>query len=97
MKHKWTFEEDYTCCMYYLKYIFSTPDDQSVQYLSYNISLKLPNISRESIKMKLQNIKALCVKYNFNDGLQISPLENYTNQCHNAFYKALKDFNDSHE
>ena len=92
MKHTWTFEEDYTCCMQYLRYIYDTPEDQSVNDLIRELSLKLPDLTRGSIRMKLQNIKQICMEHSFNDEMDISPLENYSRQCLRAFVEALKDY-----
>ena len=97
IKHNWTIEEDYTCCLYYLRYIFDKTNEQNVNYLIYTLSLKLPKISRGSIRMKLQNIKQICMEYNFDDGMEITPLEKYSTQCKEAFAKAIKDYNDSLE
>lgn len=94
MKHTWTFEEDYTCCMQYLRYIFDSSTNKNVVSLIYNLSLKLPSLERGSIRMKLQNIKQICMEHNFNDEMDISPLENYSRQCLRAFAEALKDYND---
>ena len=93
MKHNWTFEEDYTCCMQYLRYIFDSSPNKNVASLIYNLSLKLPSLERGSIRMKLQNIKQICMEHSFNDEMDISPLENYSRQCLRAFVEALKDYN----
>ena len=93
MKHNWTFEEDYTCCMQYLRYIFDNSQNKNVASLTYNLSLKLPSLERGSIRMKLQNIKQICMEHSFNDEMDISPLENYSRQCLRAFVEALKDYN----
>lgn len=97
LKHHWTFEEDYTCCFHYLLYIFDKNKARNVNDLIYALSLKLPKLSRGSIRMKLQNIKQICMEHNFEDGMEISPLEKYSLQCKEAFNKAIKDFNDSIE
>ena len=93
MKHTWTFEEDYTCCMQYLRYIFDNSQNKNVASLIYNLSLKLPSLERGSIRMKLQNIKQICMEHSFNDEMDISPLENYSRQCLRAFVEALRDYN----
>ena len=94
MKHRWTFQEDYVCCTYYLRYIFNKPAGKSVRDLIYDISLELTELESGSIRMKLQNIKQICMEYDFEDGMDISPLEKYSYQCKRAFLKAITDFND---
>jgi len=93
LKHNWTFDEDYVCCSAYLHYIYGEKENQNVNYLIYNLTLKLPNLSKGSIRMKLQNIKQICMKYNIvGDHMDIAPLSNYSEQCVIAFTKAFKDY-----
>ena len=91
MKHNWTFEEDYTCCVYYLRYILDNSMNKNVTELIYNLSLELPKLDRGSIRMKLQNIKQICMEHNFNDGMEISPLSKYSRQCLKAYARAITD------
>ena len=93
LNHRWSFEEDYICCIEYLRFIFKRESTQRVNDLIYNLSLRLTKIPSGSIRMKLQNIKQICMEYNFEDHLEISPLAQYSMQCKRAFGKAVTDLN----
>ena len=90
-KHHWSLEDDYVCCKAYLEYIFLNEIDYGAKELVERIYLKLPHISRESIRMKLQNIKALALDCGLEDSFEISPLANYSVQCKRAFQMATDD------
>ncbi len=90
-KHRWSLEDDYVCCKAYLEYVFLNEIDYGVKELIERIYLKLPHISRGSIRMKLQNIKAVALECGLEDSLEISPLTNYSARCMRAFQMATDD------
>ncbi len=95
--HNWTYAEDYICCLEYLAYVFDNCEDESMEPLVNILSLKLPQIKRGSIRMKIQNIKQVALDTGLEDGLKISPLTQYSMQCKRAFSKAGDDFFSSKE
>ncbi len=88
-KHRWTYEEDFTCCLEYLNFVFENEGDDSTERLVDIIADKLPNIKRGSIRMKLQNIKEVALDAGLEDRLEISPLYQYSAQCKRAFNSAV--------
>ena len=52
-----------------------------------------PNIYIGSLKMKIQNIKQLCIELNIEDTLKISPLSKYSKTCKSVFINLLKQNN----
>lgn len=90
--HKWTYNEDYICCLEYLAYVFDNYEDDSMERLIDILSLKLPQITRGSIRMKIQNIKQVALDAGLEDGLKISPLTQYSMQCKRAFSEAGDDY-----
>ena len=83
---RWTMDDDMTCCLMYLEQVkFNNGSSWEYHDLLHNLQLELPHIPKSSLKMKLQNIKQLCIESGLKDGLRISPLENYSVQNKRAF------------
>lgn len=82
-KHIWTDKDDYTCTYEYLKYSLKDNNMKEYTELLNSLSRKLPDISRNSIKCKLQNIKWLCETSNIPDFIRIS---SWTNASSNNYY-----------
>ena len=62
-------------------------DCDIIASLATKILTIYPNMKFSSIKMKLQNIKRICLDYGIKDSSTISPLDNYSNQN----LKAMKE------
>lgn len=88
-KHRWTFEEDKTCCRIFIEAYISNHTSCSLDFLATKILSIYPNMKFSSIKMKLQNIKRICLDYGIKDSSSISPLDNYSNQNFRAMKEAL--------
>ena len=84
-KHTWTDNDEIVCCSEYLKYSL-----RSIELKDYNIILEklyklLPEIKKSSLKMKLQNIKYLCILNNIPDFTRLKPLSNASIKNQNVF------------
>lgn len=91
-KHRWTFDDDYKCCMEYLNFVFVKEGFHPLGELVEAMALKLPYIDKGSLRMKAQNIKQIALDQGLEDSLGFSPLSNYSEQCKRAFNKASIDF-----
>lgn len=91
MKHTWTYEEDLICCREYLDRCIVNPRWQTVESFLDDLSVKLPNIKRSSLKMKLQNIKVLLNAYSIVDRIGIAPLNHCSKQSEIAFKQAYQE------
>ena len=79
-RHTWTEKEDVLCCLEYLKYSLQNIYIKEYSPLLDKLSQQLQEISRNSIKMKLQNIKYLCEQNKIPDFIDIKSLSNYSQQ-----------------
>jgi hypothetical protein len=89
-KHRWTFEEDKTCCRIFIETYITNHTSCSLDSLATKILSIYPNMKVSSIKMKLQNIKRICLDYGIKDSSTISPLDNYSGQNLRAMRESLR-------
>ena len=89
-KHRWTFEEDKTCCCIFIETYVINHTYCSLDSLATKILSIYPNMKFSSVKMKLQNIKRICLDYGIKDSSTISPLDNYSNQNLRAMKEVLR-------
>lgn len=73
-KHSWTDKEEFKCTYEYLKYSLRDCSMKEYTELLNNLSRQLPDISKNSIRCKLQNIKWLCELLDIPDFVRINPL-----------------------
>ena len=90
-KHRWTFDEDKTCCRIFIETYITNHTYCPFDSLATKILTIYPDMKFSSIKMKLQNIKRICLDYGIKDSSTISPLENYSNQNLQAMKEALRE------
>ena len=86
-KHNWTVEEEVICCAFY-KYFFvmnNSKDVDTIVDILYQMLNK--NIGKNSIKMKLQNIKTLMNDNSYVDSFPLKSLQNYSKLNEDVFYK----------
>ena len=88
-KHRWTFDEDKTCCRIFIETYITYHTYCPFDSLATKILTIYPNMKFSSIKMKLQNIKRICLDYGIKDSSTISPLDNYSNQNLQAMKEEL--------
>ncbi len=88
-KHRWTFDEDKTCCRIFIETYITNHTYCPFDSLATKILAIYPNMKFTSIKMKLQNIKRICLDYGIKDSSTISPLDNYSNQNLQAMKEEL--------
>lgn len=88
-KHRWTFEEDKTCCRIFIETYITNHTSCSLDSLATKILSIYPNMKFSSVKMKLQNIKRICLDYGIKDSSTISSLDNYSNQNLQAMKEEL--------
>ena len=88
-KHRWTYDEDKTCCRVFIETYITHPTYCPFDSIATKILAIYPNMKFSSIKMKLQNIKRICLDYGIKDSSTISPLDNYSNQNLQAMREEL--------
>jgi hypothetical protein len=88
-KHRWTYEENKTCCRIFIETYITNCTDCPIDALAAKILTIYPHIKYSSIKMNLQNIKRICLDYGIKDSSTISPLDNYSNQNLQAMKEEL--------
>ncbi len=91
MKHTWSYQEDLICCREYLDRCIVNVRFQELDDFLNELSIKLPNIEKGSIRVKLQNIKKIMDEYDLIDVFDISPLKHYSNQCKRAFLQTIRE------
>lgn len=84
-RHKWTFEEDLICCQKYFQAFVLFGLKMSIADFIKSISEELSDIPENAIRIKMQNIKQLCIEEDIVDTLDITPLDQYSDQCKRAF------------
>ena len=87
----WSCKEDYLCCKKYLEFALKRTSYSTVNELIEDLSKSLPRLPIGSIRMKIQNIKQITIEYKLNDGVEISPLANYSAQCKQEFNRAMEE------
>lgn len=91
--HRWTAEEDETCCRRFLEYyVINKSDIDTVQFLKM-LAKEVPDISEGSLRMKIQNIKYLTVQAGLKDSSTIKGLSQCSAKCEKAFRKVMNDLN----
>ncbi|MGN0783622.1 MAG: hypothetical protein ACI4M0_04700 [Christensenellales bacterium] len=88
-KHRWTFDEDKTCCRIFIETYIANHTYCPLDSLATKVLSVYPNMKSSSIKMKLQNIKRICLDYGIKESSMISPLDNYSDQNLRAMKEAL--------
>lgn len=91
IRKAWNYEDDLVCCREYLRFALGETAAKSIRSLIEDLAVKLPHISKGSLRMKLQNIKQISVELNLNDGVQLSPLDQYSVQSKRAFKQAIQE------
>ena len=91
MAHRWSYEDDLACARAYFAFVMDTNRYKRIGEVIHNLSLRLPDISPGSIKMKLQNLKAVSIDRGFDDGLSIKPLDQYSLQTMRAHAQAWRE------
>ena len=77
--------------MEYLRFALRESSCRSLAELLEMLSKKLPHIPTGSIRMKIQNIKAISLEFGLDDGVEVSPLDQYSAQSKFAFKCAIKE------
>lgn len=93
IKHKWTLYEEQIVLEMYIDYFIKQHKNMKNNDFIYAIAGKCPDIPFNSIKMKTQNIKQLCIDFNVADSFIISPLKNYSQTSKMLFINLLKKNN----
>ncbi len=78
--HNWTAEEDMCCTEMFFKYYVEGHDITDVSYVVSLIKNKFPNLKQKSIKMRLQNIKAICNELKIANSCPLPELYNFCHQ-----------------
>ncbi len=91
MAHKWTYEEDLICARAYIAFVLSTDSEKSEKEMIHNLTLALKSISEGSIRMKIQNFKAISKDLHFEDGVKVTSLSQYSRQSQRAYAQAVKE------
>ena len=89
-KYRWTYEDDFTCCLEYLKYVFLDEESYDANDLIDKLCEQLPHILPSSIQMKVKNIKQIALESGLEDSVSVTPLYKYSQQCKRAFDDAIE-------
>lgn len=89
--HKWTFEENEICCREFLKTYVMNQSKMGIEAFLNILAPQVPEISRNSLRAKIQNIRQLCIEAGISDTAAIKPLTSYSSTNKSAFYKALAE------
>ena len=89
MKHDWTAKESKICCKLYKECFCRNicVDKDTVVDILYKKLNK--QITKESIELKLKNIKALALEYNIKDKCPLPPLTKYAKLDKKNFKKVF--------
>lgn len=91
LKHRWSYEEDLHFCNKYLDFFVVENSDISLSDFSRLVLASgITEISFNSAKAKVQNIKAILIDLNIPDSLKVAPARNYSKQNLKAMKFALK-------
>ena len=92
MSHKWTPAENELCCRCYLQRYILNKETIPISALAHLLEPELPEISYNSIRLKLLNTRYLCCRA----GLQDASVGSSSSHCsfdhEAAFQKILKEF-----
>jgi hypothetical protein len=89
--HRWTMEEDLTCCERFLQvYVVEQSDIDTVSFLQ-KLAKEVPEVSEGSLRMKIQNIKHLTSQAGLEDSSSITSLSQCSMQCERAFKLVMED------
>lgn len=92
-KHFWTYEEDKHCCQKFIEYYIVNKRNTSINSFVEMLNNNLPNITSNSLKMKLQNIKQISFELDLKNTLECTRLKNYSNQNFQAMKEVLEENN----
>lgn len=90
-KHKWLYEEDKLCCKVIVEEYVLKKSNKDLESVLDNLSDKLPDIGRNSLRMKTQNIKQLLMENGIENTLRTKGLYSYSAQNKRAFDEVLND------
>jgi len=90
-KHKWLYEEDKLCCKVIVEeYVLKKSHKDLESVLDY-LSDELPDIGRNSLRMKIQNIKQLLIENGIENTLRTKTLYSYSSQNKRAFDEVVRE------
>lgn len=90
-KHRWTFEEDFIVCKNFIDKYVVQKSAAGIQTVVSKVKEELPEINEGSVRMKMQNISALCSKYQVAATAKIKNLGQYSTQLEKAFKAAMAE------
>lgn len=90
MKMKWTKEENEICCRSYIQIYVQGKRSVSATAVAKDLQRLLPGRSLGTIRMKLQNCKAISDEMNLNDSAPFKPLVNPSADNREAFHRIVK-------
>ena len=88
---KWNYNDDYICCKRYWEFSLGRLPQKTIEHLLLSLKKELPKFPIGSLRMKLQNIKQISIELGLKDNVQLSPLDQYSRQCKDAFKQVLKE------
>ena len=92
-KHEWTFQEDRLCCKRYVEeYVIQKADTRLSEFVE-KLSRELVSIKPTSLRMKVQNIKAIMLELRIADSFRYKESSNYSKQNLEAMKSVLNEMN----
>ena len=90
-RHHWTFDEDRFCCQKFIEYYVENKSDMDISLFIHLLQRDLPDIQRNSLRMKIQNIKQISSQLGLEDTSALKPLSNYSAQNMQAMIMVLRE------
>lgn len=90
-RHRWLFNEDKYCCEKYIEYYVLNKSGLKIDMFVELLKAALPEIKKNSLKMKVSNIKQILIELGIDDTLDVKPLKNYSRQNKVAMLKVLSE------
>lgn len=90
-KHKWLYEEDKLCCKVVIEEYVLRKSNKNLEDVLETLSYKMPDIGRNSLRMKIQNIKQLLKEAGIDNTLNTKALYSYSAQNKRAFEDVIRE------
>lgn len=91
--HRWSLDEDRYCCEEVIRQYVMEKSQKPVSEFVEDLSAQLADISKNSLRMKVSNIKFLLDEAGIENTLEIKPLSNCSQQNRRAMNSILKEAN----
>lgn len=92
-RYSWTYQDNEVCCRKFIEYYIIHQSDLRLSDFVRLLKLDLPDISENSLKWKVQNIKYLSAEAGMKDSLKCGTAAHCSPDNIKAFYTLLSEHN----